>query len=205
LVLQSAVGEWVAQEAGVSFKMQAHQICEAKRAQIPAVACLDQAWRLQLATKCLGVFKLYPIRYKMAVLRTVKEFEDELDALVVTNADDAGLIDALVEELGADGDVLDTLSDEVPKWHYTFNPPFEIKRFAACWKTGRRIYTLKPYDENGHLINFRLFIGYDITTHEYFVLTVQPRATCYDTTTDEYRGLCDRYDKLGIPAIRRIS
>jgi len=139
----------------------------------------------------------------MSVLITIEEFEDELDALVEANPDDAGLIDALIEELGADQDLLAALSDEVPKWHYMFNPSFEIKRFAECWQSGRRIYTLKPYDENGHLIGFRIFIGHDIHADEYFVLTVQPRATCYDTTTAEYRSLCDRYDRLGIPAVRR--
>ena len=139
----------------------------------------------------------------MAFLTTIEEFEIELDALVETNSDDAGLIDALIEEIGADHDLLDTLSDDVPKWHYTFNPSFEIKRFRECWQAGRRIYSLKPYDENGHLIGYRVLVGHDVHTDEYFVLTVQPRATCYDTTTDEFRSLCDRYDRLNIPAIRR--
>jgi hypothetical protein len=141
----------------------------------------------------------------MSVLNTIEEFEDELDTLVETNPDDAGLIDALIEELGADHDLLYTLSDEVPKWHYMFNPSFEIKRFEACWKAGRRIYSLKPYGEDGHLIYYRIFVGHDVDTDEYFVLTVQPRATCYDTTTDKYRSLCDRYDRLGIPPIGRIT
>lgn len=140
----------------------------------------------------------------MSVLKTIDAFEDELDVLVKTNPDDVGLIDALIEELGDDRDLLGRLGDETPKWHYMFNPPFEIKRFAACWHSGRRIYTLKPYGEDGHLIDYRLFIGHDMRTDEYFVLSVQPRATCYDTTTDEYRSLCDRYDRLGIPAVKRV-
>ena len=49
----------------------------------------------------------------MSVLITIEEFEDELDALVEANPDDAGLIDALIEELGADQDLLAGLSDEV--------------------------------------------------------------------------------------------
>lgn len=141
----------------------------------------------------------------MPNLNTIEEFESELDVLVETNPDDAGLIDALIEELGADYDLLGTLCDEVPKWHYMFNPSFEIKRFGECWDGGRRIYSLKPYDEDGHLIGYRIFIGHDIHTDEYFVLSVQPRATCYDTTTDEYRHLCDRYDRLGIPPVRRFA
>lgn len=86
----------------------------------------------------------------MPELSTIEELEAELDALIETNPDDAGLIDALIEELGADHDLLATLSDEVPKWYFVFKPSFEIKRFTACWQSGRRIYTLKPYDENGN-------------------------------------------------------
>ncbi len=116
-----------------------------------------------------------------------------------------GLIDALIDELAADQALLSTLHLDVPKWHYGFTPPFEIKRFGECWKDGRRIYSLKPYDEDGHLIGYRVFIGHDIQTDEYFALTVQPRASCYDTTTPAYRRLCDRYDGLGIPAVGRYS
>jgi len=141
----------------------------------------------------------------MSVLNTIEEFEDELDELVKTNPDDAGLIDALIEELGVDYALLGALSNEVPKWHYMFNPSFEIKRFEACWKAGRNVYSLKPYDEDGHLIGYRIFIGHDVHTDEYFVLTVQPRATCYDTTTNEYRSLCDRYDRISIPSNRRFT
>jgi hypothetical protein len=149
--------------------------------------------------------KPYLKRYKMPILITVEEFEDELDALVQANPDDGGLIDALIEELGADSAMLETLCDEVPKWHYMFNPSFEIKRFEACWQAGRRIYVLKPYGVDGHLLNYRIFIAHDVRAGEYFVLTIQPRATCYDTTTDAFRNLCHRYDGLGIPSIGRLS
>ena len=56
----------------------------------------------------------------MPTLITIEEFEDELDALVQANPDDGGLIDALIEDLGADSAMLETLCDEVPKWHYMF-------------------------------------------------------------------------------------
>lgn len=138
----------------------------------------------------------------MPSLVTINEFEDELDALAEHDPDNAGLIDALIEELGADHDLLAVLSSEVPKWHFLFEPSFEIKRFVRCWQSGRRIYVLKPYDESGSLVAYRIFIGHDVRTQEYFVLTVQPRATCYDTTTAEYRSLCDRYDRLGITTTR---
>ena len=61
--------------------------------------------------------KQYLKRYKMPTRITIQEFEDELDALVQANPDDGGQIDALIEELGADSAMLETLCDEVPKWH----------------------------------------------------------------------------------------
>jgi DNA-binding Xre family transcriptional regulator len=67
----------------------------------------------------------------MASLSTIEEFESELDELVKTNPADAGLIDALIEELGSDDDLLAVLADDVPKWHFMFNP-------------GRLVMTLQP-------------------------------------------------------------
>lgn len=140
----------------------------------------------------------------MAILNTTSEFEDELDDLAGKSAEDAGLIDALIEAIGSDAETLDALCREVPKWHFLFRPPFEIKRFEAAWQDGRRIYVLKPYDENGGLIPYRIFVGYDIATDEYFALSVQPRTSCYDTRSNAYASLCYRYDALDIPGIRRI-
>ena len=72
----------------------------------------------------------------MPTLITIEEFEDELDALVQANPDDGGLIDALIEELGADSAMLETLCDEVPKWHYMFNPSFDFL-FMGGWSRTR--------------------------------------------------------------------
>lgn len=122
-----------------------------------------------------------------------------MDELVETHPNDVGLIDALIEELDGDEETLSQLQDEVPKWHWGFNPPFEFKRFGACWAKGRRIFLMKIYDEDGHLIDFRVFVAYDIDTDEYFVLSVANRTTSYDTDTQAHRDLCARYDGLSIP------
>lgn len=139
----------------------------------------------------------------MTTLRTIDELEQELDELAENHPDVVGLIDALIDELAADEEMLEILFADVPKWHHLFKPPFEIKRFEACWTTGRRVYILKPYDDDGHLIDFRLFLAHDVHSDECFVLTVQPRSTCYDTTTPAFRDLCGRYDRLDIPATGR--
>ena len=136
----------------------------------------------------------------MPTLSVSPDLDPDLDALSATHSADVGLIDALIEELAGNDVVLATLSQDVPKWGHGTNAPFEIKRFHEAWNAGRRIYVLKPYDEDGQLIGFRVFIGHDVVTDEYFALSVQPRATCYDITTPEYRQLCKRYDDLDIPS-----
>lgn len=138
----------------------------------------------------------------MTSLSVAEELDDDLDGLVATHEADVGLIDALIEELAQDEHALATLANDVPKWCSPhFNPPYEIKKFQEAWAQGRRIYVLKPYDEEGHLIGFRLFVGHDINTDEFFALSVQPTSSCYDTSTDAYAALCGRYDRLGVPPI----
>lgn len=138
----------------------------------------------------------------MSRLATLDEFEDELDALYATAPLSAGLIDALIEELMGDEDCLRTLTNGTPKWLNFYSPAFEIKRFEHAWKGGRDIYLLKPYDEDGHVLDYRFFLAHDARTDEYFALSIQPRKSSYDPTTDDYRRLCARYDGLGIHAAR---
>ncbi|WP_157412265.1 hypothetical protein [Acidovorax sp. Root217] len=131
-------------------------------------------------------------------MATIEEFEEDLEALYETHPDVAGLIDALIEELGNDEDYLQTLLDDVPKWHFMYQPAFEFKLFSEARKSNRSIYSLKLYDLDGSKIPFRVFVTYDRAVNEYLVLSVQPRKTCYDTSTADYRDLCDRYDRLNI-------
>ncbi len=138
----------------------------------------------------------------MAYLATIEEFEAELEALYATHQSVAELVDALIDELSDDEECLARLTDRVPNFLYMYAPPFEIKRFERAWNERRRIYTLKPYDEDGHKIDFRIFLGHDIETDEFFVLSILPRATCYDTSQPTYQQLCDRYDRTRIPAVR---
>lgn len=136
----------------------------------------------------------------MTCLTTSEEFEVELDALRKVSSADAGLIDALIEELMDDAELVATFASGKSEWHYDYNPAFEVKRFSECWNTGRRVYILKPYDEQGHLLDYRIFVGHDISNDEYLVLTVQPRSTCYDATGPAFRSLCDSYDGYRFPA-----
>lgn len=147
----------------------------------------------------------YLKRYTMASLATIEEFEAELCELKESARDAAAIIDALIEELGHDEEFLQTLVTDSPKWHWNYKPAFEFYRFQECWDEGcgRRIYSIKPYGVEGDLLPYRVFVAHDVQTDEYFALTIQPRESCYDTTTDAHRRLCARYDGLGIRPLRR--
>jgi hypothetical protein len=135
-------------------------------------------------------------------LRFAESFDAEMNALFETHPAEVELIDALFDELAADQEQLDSLLDEVPKWHYFFEPSFEIKKFGECWDRKLRIYTLKLYDEDGHLIDYRVLVGHDRDEQVLFVLSVQPRASVYNANTAEFGALCATYEQLGIPKIR---
>ena len=135
-------------------------------------------------------------------LRFAESFDAEMNALFQTHPAEVELIDALFDELAADQEQLDSLLDVVPKWHYFFEPSFEIKRFRECWDRKLRIYTLKLYGEDGHLIDYRVLAGHNQDEGVLFVLSVQPRSSAYDTTTQEFSALCATYEQLGIPKIR---
>lgn len=139
----------------------------------------------------------YHQRYTMVNLILVKEAEDELDALYDIDEAAAALIDFLLERLLDDDDMLDRLCS--PKNHYTYTPPFEIKRYGEMQNLGKNIYTLKIRDEQGALLPYRVLIGYHAQINTYYVLSVPNRDIAYDTTDKVFQDVLDRYGSAGIP------
>ncbi|MGJ7533918.1 MULTISPECIES: hypothetical protein [unclassified Variovorax] len=137
----------------------------------------------------------------MATISFCDEADEELSALYATHAAAAALIDVLIDELSNDESALTSLSSDTPKWQAFYEPPYEIKRFQACWDAGKRIYLLKVYDKDGHLCPFRILIGHDIDTDDYFVLATPHRSVSYDTTAPDFSELIARYNGLRIPSL----
>jgi len=121
----------------------------------------------------------------------------ELDALYELDEDGAALIDVLFEALSDDAQMLARLCQ--PDDHYTYTPPFEIKRFAAMQRLGKNIYTLKVRDVQGGLLPYRVLMGYHAQIDTYFVLAVLPREIAYDKTDPNFRRVMERYEQAGIP------
>lgn len=139
----------------------------------------------------------------MAQIHYCDEIIPELDLLAQTAPQVEALITVLIDTLGNDPKQLEELTRETPKWHYLYNPAFEIKRFQECWDIGLRVYLLKAYHEDtGALCDYRVFIGHDIETDEYFVLSALPRSTAYDPRTQQFKDIITRYTNLHIPFFR---
>lgn len=122
---------------------------------------------------------------------------DELDRLYDIDEAAAALIDVLFEKLDGDADMLDRLCQ--PNNHYTYTPPFEIKRYAEMQRRGKNIYTLKVRDDQGALLPYRVLIGYHAQINTYYVLAVIQREIAYDTTDPVFRIVLERYGQCGIP------
>jgi hypothetical protein len=137
----------------------------------------------------------------MTTLAIPVAFDDQLEELARTHAADVGLIDALLEELSDDHEMLACLQNEVPAWHWKYTPPFEFKRYQQAWTSKRRVFLLKIYDEHGALSPFRVFFGYDKRLDEYVALSISHRSNSYHPTGEPFRLLCERYDAERIPAI----
>ena len=138
----------------------------------------------------------------MASLTICPEAERELDELYDVCEADAALIDVLIEELSGDESALASLCEDVPKWNYFHQPPYEVKRFGECWKVDRRVYTLKVYDENGHLCDRRVIVAHDPLSDEYCVLATPHRDFDYDPASHEFADILERYDRAGFDSIR---
>lgn len=139
----------------------------------------------------------------MAGIYYCDEINAELDLLAQTAPQDEALITVLIDTLEKDPKQLEELTRETPKWHYLYNPAFEIKRFQECWNIGLRVYLLKTYHiDTGALCDYRVFIGHDIETDEYFVLSALHRSISYDPCTQQFKDIIDRYHNLHIPLFR---
>lgn len=135
----------------------------------------------------------------MARLFVAEFFDEQLERYLDDHANDMGLIDALLEELMSDEALLDSLLCEVPKWHWTYKPSFEFKRFEEASRDAMEVYFLKIYDESSHLIDFRVFVGYDLERNDFYVLCMGLRDDCFDPHSETYRAIRSVYDQLGLP------
>lgn len=134
----------------------------------------------------------------MAELITISEAYVELDALYEVDEDAAAQFEILLETLADDTSMLDRLFRPANNFEYT--PPFEIKHFGELQKVGKNIYIIKVHHATeGHLLPYRLLVGYHSQIETYYVLTLIERETNYDIRDPAIIAALERYDGCGIP------
>lgn len=134
----------------------------------------------------------------MSYIVLCQEADEELLALYDVDEDAAATFDVLLEQLDADKGMLEKLFR--PANHFQYEPPFEIKKYAAMQETGRNIFTVKVRGDDGRLLPWRLLIGFDPRRDIYHVLCLAPRSIAYDPDDPLFRTVQNRYDDAGLPS-----
>ena len=124
-----------------------------------------------------------------------------LDELYATDEASAAFMDVVLQELSGDQECLATLHLDVPKWVFHLSLTFEFKRFGEAWALKRRIYILKPRDDQGHHLDYRMLVAHDTRDDNYYILRVAHRKDAYDPTSQEFAELIAAYDERGIPPV----
>ncbi len=127
----------------------------------------------------------------------LQEACDEIDALYEADEAAAAMFDVLLEVLADDPEMLARLC--LPNNHYTYTPPFEVKRYMDMQRRGKNIFTLKVRNEQGALLPYRMLIGYHAQIDTYYVLAVLHREIAYVTTDPIFTHVMARYEQAGIP------
>ena len=124
----------------------------------------------------------------------------DLEGIWEIHAKSAAYIQALLEQLAADADLRDRLTQEdfgVPGLH-----PFHVDPVAEHQDEGRNIWRLKVWKADKTL-RYRIIYAYDHTKDTYCVLGVLPRNFTYDSSSERVREIVARYDELGIARLPR--
>jgi hypothetical protein len=126
--------------------------------------------------------------------------DKEIDDLFDADSDAASELLLLIERLQEDQPELEDLC--VPGNRFKYDPAFEVKRFEAAQRTGRNIYTVRYYLQDGGLASYRLLIGYHAQHGTYYALQVAARGVAYEVGSESFRQLLARYEQCGIPTYK---
>jgi mRNA-degrading endonuclease RelE of RelBE toxin-antitoxin system len=90
----------------------------------------------------------------------------------------AGRILALLEQLEADPDLLDRLTQH--DYGARGASDFHVSKWQAQWRKGRDLWRLKVWDLENQGLRYRIIYAFDPSRHHYHILAVAPREFDYD-------------------------
>ncbi len=124
----------------------------------------------------------------------------DLDDLWETDEDGAAEIEAVLEEISNDVDLMSGLCAR--GFRHLAAPALEVDRFLALWNQGLNMYRLKIWDWLGGLLPYRVIYAHHAQNDIFYILAVVPRDFNYDIQHPIITRVCSDYQRLGIPSYR---
>jgi hypothetical protein len=122
--------------------------------------------------------------------------EEDLRQLRVTAAGAAYQILALLEQLAADPDLLDRLTQE--DFESSADIRFSVDAVESLQRIGLNVWRLKIWTPSNDVIFYRVIYAYDKTTNDYSVLGVIRRDTDYEPEHPRLQRIIAAYEDLGL-------
>ena len=119
----------------------------------------------------------------------------DLEAIAKREADAAGKIMVLLEELEGDHDLLDRLTQHDFGAHRTSE--FHVSKWQAQWHQGRDLWRLKLWDLEDKGLQFRIIYAFMPQKQHYHVLAIAPREFNYDSQHPLTQRILRAYKELG--------
>lgn len=123
-----------------------------------------------------------------------EDADADLEAVARRTPRTAGRILALLEELEADQDLLDRLSQHDFGKHRPAD--FHVSRWVEQWNKGRNLWRLKVWDLEEHGIRYRIIYAFVPNRHHYHVLGIVPRSFDYEEGHPLTRRILAAHDGL---------
>lgn len=118
----------------------------------------------------------------------------DLEALFKEKPKVAGRIVALLEELDADPDLLDRLTQHDYGAHREAD--FHVSRWQEHWRSGRDLFRLKVWDLEDKRLRYRIVYAFIPSKQHYHILAIAPRKFNYDPLHPISRRLLRAYEEL---------
>ncbi|MGY6555737.1 MAG: hypothetical protein ACXIUM_14560 [Wenzhouxiangella sp.] len=111
-----------------------------------------------------------------------------------TEPQTAGRILALLEQIGGDQRLLDSLT--VHDFGNRGTEDFHVSRWQEQWRKGRDLWRLKAWDLERQGLQYRIVYAYLPGKLKYFVLAIAPREFDYDATHPIGQRILHAYQEL---------
>lgn len=138
-----------------------------------------------------------PIVFKLAIESGAKA---DLAGLWQTDPESAGVLQATLQQLAVDQQLLDSLTIKDFGAHGT--EFIHVDRWVEQQRLGRNLWRLKHWELDGKGRHYRVVYALDPRVSRYYVLGIFTRDFNYDAADARTKRVIAAYDKLGIPAFR---